>query len=147
MIRADLVVSGRPRKGLVHVDKNGFAYTMDRARGEVLVAEPFVDVNWAKRVDIATGRPVVDSTKLTGASRGNVKNVCPTLEGGKSPASPAAYSPRTGLFYLATNNMCMDYQARQGPATPVRRFSARPPPSHPGRAGLFGRSSPWARSP
>src|SRR2546426_9044091 len=104
MILADLVVGGRPRKVLVHFDKNGFAYTMDRATGEVLVAQPFVDVNWAKRVDVATGRPVVDSTKLTGASRGNVKHVCPTLEGGKSPASPAAYSPRTGLFYLATRS-------------------------------------------
>src|SRR2546422_8482043 len=35
-------------------------------------------------------------------------------EGGKSPASPAAYSPRTGLFYVPTNNMCMDYQAVRG---------------------------------
>src|SRR3989454_9579766 len=64
MILADLTVNGRPRKVLVHFDKNGFAYTMDRATGEVLVAQPFVDVNWAKRVDVATGRPVVDSTKL-----------------------------------------------------------------------------------
>src|SRR5438876_3104107 len=119
MILADLTVNGRPRKVLVHFDKNGFAYTIDRATGEVLVAQPFVDVTWAKRVDVATGRPVVDSTKLTGASRGNVKEICPTLEGGKSPASPAAYSPRTGLFYLATNNMCMDYQATQ--ATRIAR--------------------------
>src|SRR5438477_10754920 len=94
---------------------------MDRASGEVLVAEPFVDVNWARRVDVATGRPVVDSTKLTGASRGNVKNVCPSLEGGKSPASPAAYSPRTGLFYTATNNLCMNFEA-----APVTHIAGTP---------------------
>ena len=42
MILADLTIGGRPRKVLVHFDKNGFAYTIDRATGEVLVAEPFV---------------------------------------------------------------------------------------------------------
>ncbi|MDA0706963.1 MAG: hypothetical protein O2805_10195 [Proteobacteria bacterium] len=92
----------------MHFDKNGFAYTLDRATGELLVAEPFVHVNWAKRVDLETGRPVVDETKLTGKSLGMVHNICPNLEGGKSPASPASYSPRTGLFYVPTNNLCMD---------------------------------------
>jgi PQQ-dependent dehydrogenase (methanol/ethanol family) len=111
MILADLVIAGKPRKVLVHFDKNGFAYTIDRATGQVLVAEPFVSLNWARRIDLGTGRPVLDSSKFTGASKGNVKYICPSLEGGKSPASPAAYSPATGLFYLATVNLCMDYQA------------------------------------
>jgi PQQ-dependent dehydrogenase (methanol/ethanol family) len=111
MILADLTVQGKPRKVLVHFDKNGFAYTIDRGTGELLVAEPFVSLNWAKRIDLATGRPVLDSSKFTGASKGNVKYICPSLEGGKSPASPAAYSPRTGLFYVSTVNLCMDYQA------------------------------------
>src|SRR2546423_1717453 len=110
MILADLTVGGEERNVLVHFDKNGFAYTLDRATGEVLVAEPFVHVSWATHVDRASGRPVVDSTKLTGASRGNVKDICPSLEGGKTPAAPAAYSARTGLFYVPTNNLCMDYE-------------------------------------
>src|SRR5256884_3131103 len=138
MILADLTVNGRPRKVLVHFDKNGFAYTIDRATGEVLVAQPFVDVNWAKWVDVATGRPVVDSAKLTGASRGNVKEICPTLEGGKSPASPAAYSPRTGLFYLATNNMCMDYQATEATRIAGTPFIGANTPYHAGRGGDMG---------
>lgn len=111
MILADLTVKGRARKVLVHFDKNGFAYTIDRTSGEVLVAEPFVSLNWARRIDLATGRPVLDSAKLTGGSKGNVTYICPSLEGGKSPASPGAYSPRTGLFYLSTVNLCMDYHA------------------------------------
>ena len=111
MILADLTVHGKPRKVLVHFDKNGFGYTIDRTNGEVLVAEPFVSLNWASRVDLVSGRPILDSSKFTGASKGNVKYICPSLEGGKSPASPAAYSPRTGLFYLSTVNLCMDYQA------------------------------------
>ena len=54
---------------------------------------------------------MVDPSKLTGKSRGMVQNICPNLEGGKSPASPASYSPRTGLFYVPTNNLCMDWQS------------------------------------
>ena len=66
MILVDLTIQGRLRKTLVHFDKNGFAYTLDRVTGEVLVAEPFTTVTWAKRVDRASGRPVVDTTRLTG---------------------------------------------------------------------------------
>ncbi|HJR17322.1 MAG TPA: PQQ-dependent dehydrogenase, methanol/ethanol family [Gemmatimonadales bacterium] len=108
MILADLTVSGRLRKALVHFDKNGFVYTLDRATGELLRADPYVPVNWAKRVDLKTGRPEVDSSKMTGASRGNVTDICPTLEGGKNQ-QPAAFSPVSGLFFVPTNNMCMDY--------------------------------------
>lgn len=110
MILAELTVDGRRRKTLVHFDKNGFVYTMDRATGELLRAEPYVPVNWAKRVDLKTGRPQVDSSKMTGASRGTVEDICPTLEGGKNQ-QPAAFSPLTRLFYVPTNNMCMDYTA------------------------------------
>jgi PQQ-dependent dehydrogenase (methanol/ethanol family) len=109
MVLVDLTVAGQPVKALVHFDKNGFAYTLDRATGKLLVAEPFVKVNWATSVDLKTGRPVLDPDKQTGASRGTVKGICPCLEGGVSPASPPAYSPRTHLFYTSTNNLCMDY--------------------------------------
>jgi PQQ-dependent dehydrogenase (methanol/ethanol family) len=108
MILTELVIKGVRRKVLVHFDKNGFVYTLDRATGELLRAEPYVPVNWARRVDLRTGRPEVDSTKLTGVSRGEVKDICPTLEGGKNQ-QPAAFSPLTGWFYVPTNNMCMDY--------------------------------------
>jgi len=135
MILVDLMVKGQPRKALVHFDKNGFAYTLDRATGEVLSAEPFVEVNWARRVDLTTGRPVLDSSKLTGASRGNVKHICPTLEGGKTPAAPAAYSPRTGLFYVSTNNMCMDYQAAQATYIAGTPFIGATTPYHAGSVG------------
>jgi PQQ-dependent dehydrogenase (methanol/ethanol family) len=143
MILVDLTVKGRPRKALVHFDKNGFAYTLDRATGEVLSAEPFVEVNWARRIDLTTGRPVVDSTKLTGASRGNVKHICPTLEGGKTPAAPAAYSPRTGLFYVSTNNMCMDYQAARATYIAGTPFIGAITPYHAGAGGNLGAFIAW----
>ena len=42
---------------LVQFNRNGFAYTLDRATGEVLLAEPFASMNWATGIDLVTGRP------------------------------------------------------------------------------------------
>jgi lanthanide-dependent methanol dehydrogenase len=110
-ILVDLPVGGTQRKALVHFDRNGFAYTMDRATGEVLLAKPYVPMNWSTGVDLATGRPIVVPEKRTNAAD-TVKNICPSLEGGKNQ-QPAAFSPATGLFYVPTNNLCMDWTTRE----------------------------------
>jgi lanthanide-dependent methanol dehydrogenase len=110
-ILVDVPLGGTTRKVLVHFDRNGFAYTIDRATGEVLVAKPFVPMNWASGVDLTTGRPNVNVDKQTAQGK-NVKDICPSLEGGKNQ-QPAAFSPRTGLFYVPTNNLCMDYEGRE----------------------------------
>jgi PQQ-dependent dehydrogenase (methanol/ethanol family) len=143
MILADVSINGQTRKALVTFNKNGFQYTLDRATGELLAAHPYAHVTWAKSIDIETGRPVVDPTRLTGASRGNVKDVCPSLEGGVSPASPAAYSPQTKLFYTSINNMCMDFAA-----TPAKRLKGTPyigasTPYYPGPGGNLGGFIAW----
>jgi lanthanide-dependent methanol dehydrogenase len=110
-ILADLTIGGKKVPALVHFDRNGFAYTMDRTKGTLLVAEPYVAVNWAKSIDKKTGRPVEDMSKRT--KQGVVtKDICPNAMGGKDQ-QPAAFSPRTGLFYVPTNNMCMDYEATE----------------------------------
>jgi lanthanide-dependent methanol dehydrogenase len=142
-ILVELTIKGMRRKVLVHFDKNGFAYTLDRATGELLVAEKYVDVNWASRVDLTTGRPVLDSTKLTGKSRGQAQDICPSLEGGKSPASPAAYSPRTGLFYVPTVNLCMDWQSSEAAYIPGTPYVGATIPYHPGPGGNLGAFIAW----
>ena len=109
-ILVDLPLGGTTRKTLVHFDRNGFGYTIDRATGEVLVAQPFVQMNWSTGVDLKTGRPNVVPEKMTGEGK-LVKDICPSLEGGKNQ-QPAAFSPRTGLFYVPTNNLCMDFEVR-----------------------------------
>jgi PQQ-dependent dehydrogenase (methanol/ethanol family) len=110
-ILADLTIDGKKVPALVHFDRNGFAYTMDRAKGTLLVAEAYVAVNWAKSIDKKTGRPVEDMSKRT--KQGVVvKDICPNAMGGKDQ-QPAAFSPKTGLFYVPTNNMCMDYEATE----------------------------------
>ena len=142
-ILTELTIAGQARKVLVHFDKNGFAYTLDRATGELLVAEPYVAVNWAKGVDLKTGRPVVDETKLTGKSRGMAQNICPSLEGGKSPASPASYSPKTGLFYVPTNNLCMDWQSEEAAYIQGTPYISATIPYHPGPGGNLGAFIAW----
>ena len=146
MILADVRVGGRVRKALVTFNKNGFQYTLDRATGQVLAAPPYVHVTWAKRIDLESGRPVLDSTKLTGASKGTVKGICPSLEGGVSPSSPAAYSPRTGLFYSSTNNMCMDFAAVSAQRVRGTPFVGAGSPYHAGPGGHLGGFMAWDAS-
>jgi PQQ-dependent dehydrogenase (methanol/ethanol family) len=143
MILADLDIGGRRRRVLVHFDKNGFGYTIDRATGEVLVAQPFANLNWAKRIDLATGRPVLDSTRLTGVSRGNTQNICPSLEGGKSPVSAASHSPKTGWFYVSTNNLCMDYAAAPAAHIKGTPFIGANTPYKAGPGGYMGAFIAW----
>ena len=143
MILADLTIAGKPTKALVHFDKNGFAYTLDRATGKVLVAAPYATLNWAKSVDLASGRPVLDPAKATGASKGNVTDICPSLEGAVSPSSPAAYSPRTHLFYTSTNNLCMDYQAAHSSYLRGTPFMGANTPYKAGPGGHLGAFVAW----
>ena len=112
MILADIPVKGKPTKALVHFDRNGFAYTLDRETGELLVAEKYDPaVNWATHVDMKTGRPEVVKAYSTNAQGEdhNTKGICPAALGSKDQ-QPAAFSPQTGLFYVPTNHVCMDYE-------------------------------------
>jgi len=117
MILADVDVGGTTHKALVHFDRNGFGYTLDRTNGALLVAEKYdPTVNWATKVDMdknskTYGRPLVVSqysTEQTGEDK-NTKSVCPAALGTKDE-QPAAYSPDTKLFYVPTNHVCMDYE-------------------------------------
>jgi len=143
MVLADLQIGGKPIKALVHFDKNGFAYTLDRATGRLLLAQPFANVTWAKSIDLATGRPVLDPSKQTGASRGSVKGICPSLEGGVSPSSPPAYSPRTHLFYSSTNNLCMDYASARASHLRGTPFMGINSPYSAGPGGNLGTFMAW----
>jgi len=112
MILADINVKGKMTKALVHFDRNGFGYTLDRTNGALLVAEKYDPaVNWATHVDMKSGRPQVVS-KYSTAQNGpdvNTKGICPAALGSKDQ-QPAAFSPVTNLFYVPTNHVCMDYE-------------------------------------
>jgi PQQ-dependent dehydrogenase (methanol/ethanol family) len=118
-ILAELDFNGTKRAIATHFDRNGFGYTWDRATGELLVAEKYDPVvNWATGVDMDKssknyGRPIrvaKYSTFKNGKGQDvNTKGVCPAALGSKDQ-QPASYSPLTGLFYVPTNHVCMDYE-------------------------------------
>ena len=117
MILADLPMNGNTVPTLVHFDRNGFGYTLNRDTGELLVAEKYDPVvNWATKVDMdkespTYGRPQVVakySTQHNGEDN-NSTGICPAALGTKDE-QPAAFSPDTKLFYVPTNHVCMDYE-------------------------------------
>ena len=85
-VLVDLNFSGQMRKVLVNFDRNGFSYTLDRATGELLMAEPFVNVNWATGVDLKTGRPIENPEKRTSANEKH-KGHLSVRDGRKEPAA------------------------------------------------------------
>ncbi|HKY92388.1 MAG TPA: PQQ-dependent dehydrogenase, methanol/ethanol family [Nevskiaceae bacterium] len=98
IVLADLEVGGKPRKVLLHAPKNGFFYVLDRTNGELLSAEKFVvSHNWASKVDLETGRPVVDP-KVADWSK-EPKIVAPGPFGAHN-WQPMSFSPKTGLAYI-----------------------------------------------
>jgi alcohol dehydrogenase (cytochrome c) len=93
---ADLVWRGEPRRVMLWANRNGLMYVLDRVTGELLHGKPFVVTNWWAGFD-ETGRPI------------RVPGIVPTPEGtlmqphvhGATNWAPPAFSPRTGLFYVA----------------------------------------------
>jgi PQQ-dependent dehydrogenase (methanol/ethanol family) len=110
-------VKGSKHNVLVHFDRNGFGYTVDRESGLPLVAEKYDPaVNWSTGVDLDPkspkyGRPSVVASKSTflNGQDVNTTDVCPAALGTKDE-QPASYSPLTGLFIVPTNHVCMDYE-------------------------------------
>ncbi|WP_072371415.1 methanol/ethanol family PQQ-dependent dehydrogenase [Hyphomicrobium sp. NDB2Meth4] len=113
----DMDVKGAKHNVLVHFDRNGFGYTIDRKSGIPLVAQKFDPVvNWATHVDLdpkspTYGRPAVVAAKSTflNGEDSNTTDICPSAHGTKDQ-QPAAYSPLTKLFIVPTNHVCMDYE-------------------------------------
>ena len=99
-ILADIDVSGKKTKVMMHFSRGGFLYVLDRTNGKLLSAKPFEKVNWASHVDMATGRPVeTDVSKRVRA--GEQIELWPGQWGGKNWAH-AAFNPQTGLLYANT---------------------------------------------
>jgi len=111
----DLTIKGKKVPALVHFDRNGFAYTLNRETGELLVAQKFdPTINWATSVDMKTGRPVVNKQYAPGYTGPdvNVKNICPAALGAKDE-QPSSWDPKLHWFMVPTNHVCMNYEPFQ----------------------------------
>ncbi len=112
-ILLDFPVGGTPSRALVHLDPNGFAYTLDRVTGRVLLVERYGPVNWASHVDRATARPVPAAPPAG-------QPVCPAPIGIRT-GGPGAAVPGTSLIIVPLANLCMT----------TRPDSTRVPPGAP----------------
>ena len=92
-VLVDRVYRGKPSKLLIHADRNGFFYVLDRTSGAVLLATPFLRrIDWASSIG-PDGRPVVQDP------RG-----CPV---DATSWSSTAFSPETGLYYFLALEECV----------------------------------------
>ncbi len=104
IILTDLTIDGVSRKVLMQAPKNGIFYVIDRSNGKLISADPYVYVNWASGVDLATGRP--REVEIRRFEKSN-SMVAPNYEGGHN-WHPMAFNPVTGLVYIpALDNASM----------------------------------------
>jgi alcohol dehydrogenase (cytochrome c) len=109
-VLADVRIDGTSHKVVMQAARDGYLYVLDRATGKLLAAHQFVDkLTWADGIDLKTGRPVFSAeTKATIAQRAKV-TIWPSKYGGKN-WQPMSFNPQTGLLYINTVEIGMNYQ-------------------------------------
>jgi alcohol dehydrogenase (cytochrome c) len=107
-VLVDAPWQGKPRKLMLHADRNGFYYVFDRTDGTLLLAKQFLkNVTWASGIG-ADGRPVkLPNQEPTAAGT----RVCPSQDGATNWYSPS-FNPLTGMYYFQTNEKCSIYNKR-----------------------------------
>jgi PQQ-dependent dehydrogenase (methanol/ethanol family) len=97
---------GKDRKLLLHANRNGFFYVLDRTDGKMLQATPFINkLTWASGVG-ADGRPqLLPNNETTGAG----VETCPAVRGATNWYS-TAFSPATQLYYVMAVEDCTLYR-------------------------------------
>jgi PQQ-dependent dehydrogenase (methanol/ethanol family) len=147
-VLADLPVDGQQRKVLMHAERNGLMYVMDRATGQVLSATPYVYNTATKGVDLQTGRLIHNEEKEPKTGK-VVHDICPASPGGKD-WQPMAFSPRTGLLYVPHQNLCMDYEGLEAnyiAGTPYVGINVKMYAGPGGNRGLFTAWDPVNKAP
>ena len=129
----DRVIRGVNRKLLVHPNKGGYTWVLDRTNGKFIAAwRGAENINWVTGIDengnlIGRNEPVVGKASL----------VCPSIGGGRS-WNHAAYSPKTGLFYTTGIEWCQMLTVNKEEPNPPQTFFGgvfelrRPPKGEPG---------------
>jgi alcohol dehydrogenase (cytochrome c)/quinohemoprotein ethanol dehydrogenase len=98
---ADVTIDGKQRHVAMQASKNGFFYVLDAKDGTLISAQPFVKgINWARGVDLKTGRPIVNpAARYDVTGKGFIQ--VPGFAGAHS-WHPMSYDPQTGLVYIPT---------------------------------------------
>jgi PQQ-dependent dehydrogenase (methanol/ethanol family) len=107
-VLVDTLYKGKPSKLLLHADRNGFFYVLDRTDGKLLLAKPFLRrVDWASSIG-PDGRPVVKDP------RG-----CP---GDAANWDSTSFSPETRLYYFMALEECVGDKPGGYPDQTGQRF-------------------------
>ncbi|HEX4195967.1 MAG TPA: methanol/ethanol family PQQ-dependent dehydrogenase [Caulobacteraceae bacterium] len=141
MVLLDLPVDGQTRPVLLHPDRNGYLYEVDRRTGQVLSADPYSYINSTKAVDLKTGRVILNPDKETRLGV-TVKDICPTASGAKD-WQPSSWSPRTRLLYIPHHNVCMDWESTQANYIAGTPYVGAEVVMKPGPGGNRGAVTAW----
>ena len=140
-ILATLTVNGAERQVILHPERNGYVYVVDRTSGEILSATPFVHITSSTGVDLKTSRLQYreDKTPRAGIV---VRDICPAAPGAKD-WQPSSFSPRTGLLYMPHNNLCMNFEAMEVSYIAGTPYVGAEVVYHPGPGGHLGEVTAW----
>lgn len=131
-VLADIRIDGQLRKVMIQANKSGFLYVLDRTNCKLIAAHPYVKVNWASRIDLATGRPVLTDI-FNRFAAGEEVEIWPSRG---TNAVPVAFNPTTGLIYATTWNISRIQKLAEPRVTPIGGTStgviARLPETAPG---------------
>jgi len=124
LLLVDRMWRGQMRKLLLHADRNGYFYVLDRTNGKFLSGTPFVYTNWNAGFD-ANGRP----NQVPGSNSSTTGSffVYPTLGGGTNFQAPS-YSPITGWMYLEYAENGQQYVSTAVPYEAGRQYIGRTNP-------------------
>ncbi|MCC6536621.1 MAG: PQQ-binding-like beta-propeller repeat protein [Bryobacterales bacterium] len=132
-ILIDLPFQGKPRKLVVHANRNGFFYTLDRETGQFLNAAQMVDkMTWAKGID-AKGRPM-EIPGMVPTPEG--KLICPGVQGAANWNS-SSYNPATKLVYVPNLEQCDTFTSSAQKPEPFKGFSGGGAGAKPKDVGQF----------
>ncbi|WP_330837214.1 methanol/ethanol family PQQ-dependent dehydrogenase [Piscinibacter sp.] len=140
-VLVDLDLGGAARQVLLHPDRNGYVYMLDRRTGQVLSADPFVTITTSNGVDLDSGK--LKANPKTSPRVGEVvRDICPASPGGKD-WQPSAWSPRTRLLYIPHQNLCQDAQTYETGYIAGTPYVGADLKMKPGPGGYRGEFSAW----
>jgi PQQ-dependent dehydrogenase (methanol/ethanol family) len=118
VILADQTIDGKMRKVLLHADRNGMFYTLDRTNGKFISATPYVKQTWNTGFD-ANGRPIFTAA-WKASPQGTV--VAPSLVGGANWQNPS-YDAARNMFFVIGYDGAQSYRSAPAQYEAGRQYS------------------------
>ena len=115
-----LVVKKDGKDVIVHLNKSGFVFVMDKADGKLENVWQFAEnMNWAKGIDPKTGALIEPRRPQPGKR----ELLCPNLLGARS-WNHGAYNPGTGLWYSHGMEVCNEVVSGKDDPASLKALSA-----------------------